>query len=317
MAILVTGAAGFVGNNTVRKLVKQGKPVRAMVRDLEKAKIRLGDLGSKIEIVQADITDRNALPRLMDDVTAIVHTIAVPMERGSATYDEINYQGTINIVDAAESEGVRRFINISQNGARPDHFSRFLRSKGRAQEYVASSNMEWTALRPSAIFGTQDEFFNSIARLVRLTPLIFPNIGGGKAQFQPVSVDDVTRAIVHSLEDRRSIGKELELGGPEVLTLEEIERRILKAMETRRVLFPAPTWLLKLPVILMQTFLPGSPVNTTLLELLKEPNVVQENALITHFKMVPMPFSGDNIAYLKQATASEALKKMFTNATVR
>ncbi len=317
MAILVTGAAGFVGNNTVRKLVKQGKPVRAMVRDLEKAKIRLGDLGSKIEIVQADITDRNALPRLMDDVTAIVHTIAVPMERGSATYDEINYQGTINIVDAAESEGVRRFINISQNGARPDHFSRFLRSKGRAQEYVASSNMEWTALRPSAIFGTQDEFFNSIARLVRLTPLIFPNIGGGKAQFQPVSVDDVTRAIVHSLEDRRSIGKELELGGPEVLTLEEIERRILKAMETQRVLFPAPTWLLKLPVILMQTFLPGSPVNTTLLELLKEPNVVQENALITHFKMVPMPFSGDNIAYLKQATASEALKKMFTNATVR
>lgn len=317
MAILVTGAAGFVGNNTVRKLVKQGKPVRAMVRDLEKAKIRLGDLGSKIEIVQADITDRNALPRLMDDVTAIVHTIAVPMERGSATYDEINYQGTINIVDAAESEGVRRFINISQNGARPDHFSRFLRSKGRAQEYVASSNMEWTALRPSAIFGTQDEFFNSIARLVRLTPLIFPNIGGGKAQFQPVSVDDVTRAIVHSLEDRRSIGKELELGGPEVLTLEEIERRILKAMGTRRVLFPAPTWLLKLPVILMQTFLPGSPVNTTLLELLKEPNVVQENALITHFKMVPMPFSGDNIAYLKQATASEALKKMFTNATVR
>lgn len=317
MAILVTGAAGFVGNNTVRKLVKQGKPVRAMVRDLEKAKIRLGDLGSKIEIVQADITDRNALPRLMDDVTAIVHTIAVPMERGSATYDEINYQGTINIVDAAESEGVRRFINISQNGARPDHFSRFLRSKGRAQEYVASSNMEWTALRPSAIFGTQDEFFNSIARLVRLTPLIFPNIGGGKAQFQPVSVDDVTRAIVHSLEDRRSIGKELELGGPEVLTLEEIERRILKAMGTRRVLFPAPTWLLKPPVILMQTFLPGSPVNTTLLELLKEPNVVQENALITHFKMVPMPFSGDNITYLKQATASEALKKMFTNATVR
>jgi len=317
MAILVTGAAGFVGNNTVRKLVKQGKPVRAMVRDLEKAKIRLGDLGSKIEIVQADITDRNTLPRLMDDVTAIVHTIAVPMERGSATYDEINYQGTINIVDAAESEGVRRFINISQNGARADHFSRFLRSKGRAQEYVASSNMEWTALRPSAIFGTQDEFFNSIARLVRLTPLIFPNIGGGKAQFQPVSVDDVTRAIVHSLEDRRSIGKELELGGPEVLTLEEIERRILKAMGTRRVLFPAPTWLLKLPVILMQTFLPGSPVNTTLLELLKEPNVVQENALITHFKMVPMPFSGDNITYLKQATASEALKKMFTNATVR
>ncbi len=310
MAILVTGAAGFVGNNTVRK------PVRAMVHDLEKAKIRLGDLGSKIEIVQADITDRDKLPRLMKDVTAIVHTVAVPMEHGSATYDEINYQGTINIVDAAESEGVRRFINVSQNGARSDHFSRFLRSKGRAQGYVASSKLEWTAIKPSAIFGTQDEFFNSIARLVRLTPLIFPNIGGGKAQFQPVSIDDVTESITRSLEDERTITREFELGGPEVLTIEEIEKRILKAMDAKRALFPAPTWLLKPPVILMQTFLPGSPVNTTLLELLKEPNVVQENALITYFKLVPKPFSGDNIAYLKKATAGEAFKKMFTNATV-
>ncbi len=181
MAILVTGAAGFVGNNTVRKLVKQGKPVRAMVRDLEKAKIRLGDLGSKVEIVQADITDRNKLPGLMHDVTAIVHTIAIPIEHGSATYDEINYQGTINIVDAAESEGVRRFINVSQNGARADHFSRFLRSKGRAQEYVATSKLEWTAIRPSAIFGPQDEFFNSIARLVRLNPAYFPEYWRGQS----------------------------------------------------------------------------------------------------------------------------------------
>ncbi|MBE2184727.1 MAG: complex I NDUFA9 subunit family protein [Anaerolineae bacterium] len=316
MAILVTGAAGFVGSNTVRMLVKQGKPVRAMVRNLEKAKVRLGDISSKIEIVQADITDRSRLPRLMDDVTAIVHTIAVPMERGDATYDEINYQGTINIVDAAEAEGVRRFINISQNGARPDHFSHFLRSKGRAQEYVASSRLEWTTIRPSVIFGPQDEFFNSIARLVRLTPLIFPNIGGGKAQFQPVSVYDVTVAIARSMEDDDSIHHEFQLGGPEILTMKEIEKRILKAMDTKRLLFPAPAWLLKPPVILMQTFLPGSPVNTTLLELLKEPNIVGENALITYFKLVPKPFSGDNIAYLKKATASDALKKMFTNETI-
>jgi hypothetical protein len=101
-----------------------------------------------------------------------------------------------------------------------------------------------------------------------------------------------------------------------VLTLEEIERRILKAMGTSRALIPAPAGLLKLPVIIMQNTLPGAPVNTTLLELLKVPNVVKENALVTYFRMTPKPFSGENIAYLKQNTAGIALKKMFTNATV-
>ena len=316
MAVLVTGAAGFVGNNMVRRLVQQGKTVRAMVREPGKAELRLGDLKGQVEIVIGDVTERASLRPLMRDVTAIIHTVAIPMERGRATYDEVNYQGTINLVDAAEAEGVRRFINVSQNGATADHFSRFLRSKGRAQEYVASSKLQWTALRPSAIFGPQDEFFNSIARLVRLTPVIFPNIGGGKAQFQPVSVDDVVEAGVRSLDDDGTIGKEFELGGPEVLTLEEIEKRILKAMETGRLLFPAPAALLKLPVTVMQAVLPGSPVNTTLLELLKVANIVRENALITYFRLSPKPFSGDNITYLKSASASVALRKMFTNATV-
>ncbi|MBW4437170.1 MAG: SDR family NAD(P)-dependent oxidoreductase [Pleurocapsa minor GSE-CHR-MK-17-07R] len=316
MAILVTGAAGFVGNNTVRRLVAQGKQVRAMVRNADKASLRLKDLENKIEIVSGDVTERSTLPPLMRDITAIVHTVAIPMERGDATYDEVNYQGTINLVDAAEAEGVMRFINVSQNGATPDHFSRFLRSKGRAQEYVATSKLQWTAVRPSAIFGQQDEFFNSISRLVSLTPLIFPNIGGGKATFQPVHIDDVVEAIVRSLDDAGTIGKEFELGGPEVLTLEEIEKRIFKAMGTSRALFPAPAGLLKLPVIIMQSTLPGAPVNTTLLELLKVPNVVKENALVTYFKMTPKPFSGDNITYLKQNTPGIALKKMFTNATV-
>jgi uncharacterized protein YbjT (DUF2867 family) len=316
MAILVTGAAGFVGNNTVRRLVAQGKQVRAMVRNPDKARQRLGDLADKIEIVSGDVTERSTLRPLMRDVTAIVHTVAIPMEKGDATYDEVNYQGTINLVDAAEAEGVTRFINVSQNGATPDHFSRFLRSKGRAQEYVATSKLQWTAVRPSAIFGPQDEFFNSISRLVTLTPIVFPNIGGGKATFQPVHIDDVVESIVRSLDDAGTIGKEFELGGPEVLTLEEIERRILKAMGTSRALIPAPAGLLKLPVIIMQNTLPGAPVNTTLLELLKVPNVVKENALVTYFRMTPKPFSGENIAYLKQNTAGIALKKMFTNATV-
>jgi uncharacterized protein YbjT (DUF2867 family) len=290
--------------------------VRAMVRNVEKASKRLADVKDKVEIVQGDIADREGLKDLMRDVSVVIHLVAIALEKGGQTYEDVNYQGTINVVDAAKAAGVPRFINMSQNGASPDHFSRFLRSKGRAQEYVASSGLRWTALRPSTLFGPQDEFFNSIARLVRLTPIIFPNIGGGTAQFQPVSVNDVAEATVRCVDDDGTIGKAFELGGPEVITLKEIEQRIFKAMGTNRFLIPGPIWLLRPAVFVMEKVLPGSPVSTTLLELLKVPNVVNDNALVSYFNMQPRAFSGENIAYLKNVTAGEALKKIFTGTTV-
>lgn len=316
MAVLVTGAAGFVGNNIVRGLLEAGKPVKAMVRDLDKAKTRLGDVWDRLNVVQGDVEDRDGLRKLMGEVTAVIHTVAIPMERGSATYEEVNYQGTINVVDAAEQAGVTRFINMSQNGASPDHFSDFLRSKGKAQAYVASSNLQWTAMRPSVIFGPQDEFFNAFARLIRLTPVVFPLIGGGKALFQPVSIYDVAEAVVRSLDDDGTIGKAFELGGPEILSMEEIEKRVLAAMDEKRSFVNAPVGLLRPAVAVMQTTLPGSPVNTTLLELLKEPNVVSNNALVTYFNIEPIPFAGQHIAYLKEATAGTALKRFFTGEAV-
>jgi uncharacterized protein YbjT (DUF2867 family) len=316
MTILVTGAAGYVGNNTVKRLVEMGKPVRAMVNSVEKAQQRLASVKDKIEIVKGDVTNRDSLKPLMKDVSAVVHLVAIAIEKGGNTYENINYQGTINVVDAANDANVPRFINMSQNGADSSLPYRFLKSKGRAQDYVAKYAQNWTALRPSAIFGPQDEFFNSLARLVQLTPIVFPLIGGGKAQFQPVSVYDVVEAIVRSLDDDTTIGQELGLGGPEVLTLGEIEKRVLAAMGTSRVLFPAPVGLLRPAVFVMEKVLPGSPVTTSLLELLSVPNTVPNNALVTHFGLQPRPFSGENIAYLRDNKIGTTMQKFLRNATI-
>jgi len=316
MTILVTGAAGYLGNQTVKKLVALGKPVRAMVRNTEKAKIRLKDVIDKVDIVQGDVTDRDSLIPVMKDVTAVIHYVAIAMEKGGQTYEEVNYQGTVNVLDVAHDAGVKRFINMSQNGAKSDLPYPFLASKGRAQEYVAASDMDWTAMRPSAIFGPQDEFFNTFARLLKVTPVIFPLIGGGKAEFQPVSSDDVVEAVVRSLDDDSTIGKELVLGGPEVLTLGEIEKRIIDAMGTWRLLVPVPVFLLRPAVIVMQNILPGSPVSTSLLDLLAVPNTVEDNALVNHFGMEPIPFSGENLEYLNNNTIGDTFAKFLQNATV-
>jgi len=316
MTVLVTGAAGYVGNNTVRRLVEMGKPVRAMVRSVEKANKRLNDVAGKIEIVQGDVTQRESLERAMQGISAVIHLVAIALEKGGATYEAINYQGTVNVVDAARAAGVTRFINMSQNGADSSLPYRFLRSKGKAQEYVAASGLQWTAMRPSVIFGPQDEFFNSLARLVKLTPIVFPLIGGGKAEFQPVSVYDVVEAMVRSLDDDGTIGREFELGGPEVLTMGDIERRILDALGTSRLLVPAPVGLLRVPVFVMEKTLPGTPVSTSLLELLAIRNTVKDNALVSYFKLEPRPFAGEHIAYLRDNKIGDTLRKLFTGATV-
>ncbi len=316
MTVVVTGGAGFVGNNVIEKLVAHDMPVRAVVRRMDKAEKRLGQYGDKIEIVQGDVTNRSDWPDIMRGATGVVHTVAISMEKGGQTYEEVNYQGTINVVDAATDAGVRRFINISQNGADSSLPYRFLASKGKAQEYVAASDLRWTALRPSAIFGPQDEFFNTFARLVRLTPLIFPLIGGGSAEFQPVSVSDVAEATVRSLQDDSTIGQELELGGPEVLTLGEIEKRVIDTLGTSRIMVPAPVPLLRPAVWVMENTLPGSPVSSSLLDLLAVPNTVPNNALVEVFGMEPIPFKGEHIAYLRDTNAGQALNKFFTGATV-
>ncbi|MCY4147144.1 MAG: complex I NDUFA9 subunit family protein [Chloroflexi bacterium] len=316
MTILVTGAAGFLGNLLVKRLVADGQPVRALVRSAAKAKIRLGGIADRIEIVPGDVTRADSLEPAMRGARAVVHTVAIALEKGGQTYESVNYEGTLNVLRAAEAAGVQRFINISQNGAKADLPYRFLASKGRAQTAVAASNLAWTALRPSAIFGAQDEFFNTFARLLKITPLVFPLIDGGKAEFQPVSAQDVVEAALRCLDDDSTVGAELALGGPEVLTLGEIERRVLDATGSLRLLVPVPAGLLRPVVAVMQRLLPGSPVNTSLLELLAVPNTVPENALVTRFGMSPTPFAGEHIAYLRENTVGDTLAKFFGNATI-
>jgi uncharacterized protein YbjT (DUF2867 family) len=310
MKILVTGAAGFVGSNTVRRLVEMGKPVRAMVRDVSMAEASLSDVAGRIEIVYGDVVDRLALDVAMQDVTTVVHLVAIALERAGQTYEQVNYQGTVNVVDAAVEAGVSRFLYMSQNGADSSLPYRFLMTKGQAEDYVAEHAPNWTALRPSSIFGPEDEFFNAIARLARLTPLVFPLIGGGNAQFQPVSVNDVVEAIARTIDDESTVGRQLGLGGPEQITLGEIERRLLKALGMRRLLIPAPVWLLRAPVFLMENTLPGSPVSSGLLELLAVPNVIEENALVDVFQLEPTPFSGRHLDYLKDNTFGDSLRKI-------
>jgi NADH dehydrogenase len=300
-----------VGSHLARRLAQAGKPVRALVNNRRRAEGEGRLQGLPVEWAEGDVTRPETLEGAFQGATAVIHTVAIAIEKGGRTYEQINTQGTVNVVEAARAAGISRFVHMSQLGSDARLPYRFLASKGRAQDYVAASGLDWTAFRPSVIWGPEDEFANTFARLVPLTPLIFPIVGDERAKFQPVWVEDVTTAFVAALEDESTYGQVYELGGPEVLTLEEIERRTLKAIGARRLMVPFPMPLLQVIVALMEKLLPNPPVTRNLLELLAVSNVTQENA-IYRFVPDPRPFTAENAApYMRQFRVRKTLAHFF------
>lgn len=308
IVILVTGASGFIGSHIVRRLSQAGRPVRALIRNRRRAEAEGRLDGLRVDWAEGDVTRPESLAAAMLDISAVIHTVAIAIEKGGGTYESVNYQGTAHVVDAARAAGVRRLVNVSQLGASPDLPYRFLASKGRAQAYVAASGLDWTAFRPSTVWGPEDEFANTFARLIPLTPLIFPIIGSGQARFEPVWVEDLVTCIAHAVDDASTVGQEFEIGGPEVLTLEEIERRTLRALGARRLLVRVPLPLIRVVVTLMETLLPAPPVTRSLLELLAVDNVTTSNA-IGRFVSEPRRFAPEHMAsYMRAFRIGETLR---------
>jgi len=307
--VLVTGANGLVGLHTCRELSKNGWQVRALIRDPARAAMALGQL--PVEFRVGDVRDATALRSSLNGCGAVVHLAAIAVERKSETYQDTNTTATERLISAARAENVQRIVFMSQNGADSRSPYPFLHSKGVAQDSIKTSRLSWTVLRPSVIFGPEDQFVNVLGRLIKLTPKIFPLPGGGVARFQPIAVDDVARVVRLSLEKKETVQQTYDLGGAVPLTLRQMTERILTAMGTTRKLVPVPLRLLRPVVALAQRVLPNPPVTTGLLEILSLDNTVGNNALTDVFKVVPIPFAADELQYLRRITTRSALRSLF------
>ena len=307
--VVVTGASGLVGAHLCRQLVEAGWKVRGIVRDAEKAAVRIGHL--RLEIRVADIRDAESVRSAFADAGALVHLAAIAIEKGGESYEAINTDATATLMDAARSARIERIVHMSQNGASSKSPYRFLKSKGLAEDIVTSSSMKWTVIKPSVIFGPEDEFVNVLARMVRLSPLVFPLPGGGVARFQPIAVDDVARAIIKSLELSTAVHKTYTIGGPVPLTLRQMTERILVAMNVSRKLVSVPVKALRPLIAAAERTLPRPPVTTSLLDLLEIDNVVPENDLISALEIDPIPFAPEELLYLREISFSSALGSLF------
>lgn len=307
--VAVTGASGFVGTHVCRKLLECGWRVRALVHDPAKAAARLGHI--PVDIRSGDIRASDYVRSALDGVSYVVHLAAVAIERRGSTYESVNASATTTVLKAAAAAGVERFVHMSQNGSDSRSPYPFLRSKGEAQDAVVASGLEWTVLRPSVIFGPEDQFANVLARLVRLTPLVLPLPDGGRAVFQPVWVDDVALVVERALRSPATVGKLYPLGGPAPLSLRQMAERVLAALRARRKIISVPRGVLTPAVAALQRLLPNPPVTTGLLQLLSVDNSVPDNSIHDVFGVTPVPFAPEELLYLRRVTVRSALESLF------
>ena len=302
--ILVTGANGFVGGQTVPALLSAGHRVVAMVRGRTAGQTVLGRLPaadrSGVELREADVTRPATLAPAMAGVDAVVHLVAIPRDfNGGADLARINTEGTRAVLGAMTAAGVRRLVHMGALGVADDPRLHYASSKARAEAAVRASGLDWTILKPSLQFGPGDGFFNIVAGLVRLSPGIVPVPGDGKSRFQPIFVGDVAEVVVRSLADPATIGATFELGGPRTWTYREITQEILRALGKRRVILPMPVPLIRLVAGTAELVHLPFPVATDQLRQLSLDNVGPLDLIPSRFGFEPRPMEGA-LGYLRR-----------------
>ncbi len=266
--ILITGCSGFVGSTLAAVLVNAGHRVKGLARHPRQD--QHGDFPD-IPMVAGSILEPDSLDRTMEGVDTVIHLVGILVEKGAQTYESVHHQGTRNVLTAALKAGVKRYLHMSALGTREGAASQYHQTKWAAECAVRESNLAWTIMRPSVIFGPRDNFVNIFINMAKFAPAL-PLLGSGSAQMQPVWVEDVARCFLLALDKPETIGRTYELGGPDRLTFREILEAILEARNKRRLLLPIPFALLKPQAALMERLLPTPPLTNDQLIMAQEDN---------------------------------------------
>jgi len=285
--ILVTGGTGFVGGHLIRRLRKDGLPVRALARRPDRAQALI-DLG--VEVVPGDIADKTALEKAAGGIQRVVHLVGIIQEAPGATFRTAHVEGTRNVVEAARKAGVIHFFHQSALGTRPGAKSEYHRTKWEAEELVRKSGIPYTILRPSLIYGPGDRFTVRLSELLRRAPFM-PVIGSGKSRVQPIYIDDVVSCMVKALTDDAFLNEIYEIGGPQQLTYEEVTSAIAEAMGLRRPPVHLPLFLMEPMARALETVLSNPPLTTDQLIMLQEDNVCSMRDIRDAFGIEPVTFS--------------------------
>jgi NADH dehydrogenase len=240
--VLIAGGTGFIGSGIARDLVGR-RPIVVLTRDAERARRR--SIGAPAAFREGDVTRPETLAAPLEGVDTVVQCVqfpGFPVEapgRGR-TFVHVDAHGTEALVSAAREAGVRKFVYLSGVGADPLSDRPWFRAKGLAEQAVASSGLTFVIVRPSWTFGPGDSSLNRFAELIRLVPFVFPQIGAGEQRINPVFIDDVARLVTDAVDGDTADGATLEIGGRDVLTIDEIIQATMRVLDRVKPIVHVP-----------------------------------------------------------------------------
>lgn len=270
--ITVFGGSGFLGRYVVQGLLKAGARVRIAARDPRGALFlkTQGGLG-QTQFVAADITKPDSVARALSGSDAVVNLVG-----SFAKMDAIQHVGARDVAKAAAAASVKTLVHVSAIGADPESAAVYGRSKGDGEAAVFAAFPGATILRPSILFGREDQFVNRFAKLIRMLPVV--PIIKGDVKFQPVYVGDVAKAVVAALADPQAHGGQIyELGGPEIISMGGLNRWIAKAIGRKRGFIDVPD-LVAATMASATGWMPGAPMTRDQWLMLQSDNVVAADA---------------------------------------
>jgi NADH dehydrogenase len=292
--VTVFGGSGFLGRNVVRALCKRDYRIRVAVRRPELA-VYLQPAGKvgQIHSVQANLRYPASVEAAMRDCHVAVNLVGILAESGAQTFDAVQGKGAETVAKAASAVGAR-MVHVSAIGADENSESRYARAKAAGEKAVLSALPSATIMRPSIIFGPEDQFTNRFAALARMSPML-PLIGGGATKLQPAYVGDVATAVADAVDGKTRAGAVYELGGPEVLTMREIMKIILDITDRNRMLLSLPFGLAKFQSLFLQ-FAPGAlKLTPDQVALLRSDNVVSDAAKAAGLTLEGLGITPDSI----------------------
>ena len=297
--ITVFGGTGFLGRHTVRALARAGFRVRVAVRHPNAGffLLPMGHVG-QIALFKCNVRNAKQVAAAVHGASGVVNLTGILFSRGRQNFNAVHVEGAAAIADAARVGGAASLVHISSIGANSDAESSYAASKGEGEQRVREAFPDATILRPSIVFGPEDDFFNRFAALARILPVL-PLIGGGHTRFQPVFVGDVASAVLRALRAPSARGKTYELGGPTVYSFKELMQVILRETCRKRLLLPVPFSVASFQAFFLQ-FLPKPVLTPDQVTLLKSDNVVAAPDTLASLGIEPTSVEAEVPTYLSR-----------------
>ncbi|MBY0360358.1 MAG: complex I NDUFA9 subunit family protein [Phreatobacter sp.] len=274
--VTVFGGSGFVGRHVVRALAKRGFRIRVAVRrpDLAGHLQPLGAVG-QIHAVQANLRYPDSVRQAVVGSEIVINCVGILFESGRQKFDSVQARGAATVARAAAEAGAR-LIHLSAIGADADSAALYARTKAAGEAAVLQEVPDAVILRPSIVFGPEDDFFNRFAGMAQMAPAL-PLVGGGETKFQPVFVGDVAQAVMAAVDGQTKPGTVYELGGPAVKSFRDLLEFVLATIQRKRLLVSLPFGLARLQAKVLQ-LLPKPLLTEDQVELLRTDNVVSAAA---------------------------------------